>query len=78
MEEMKRQLEFAVRQEQRCRKELEEARRSKTDLRSHFEASVQDLRQQKLKLETGLQEVSDPWQCQPYPGSPWCPVTARQ
>ncbi|XP_022084966.1 mitotic spindle assembly checkpoint protein MAD1-like [Acanthaster planci] len=56
VEELKKQLEFAVKQEQRCRKELEETRQAKTDMKANYEATIQDLRQQKLKLETTLQD----------------------
>ena len=57
MEEMKRQLEFATKQEQRSRKTLEETRRAKEGMKANFESQIQDLRQQKLKLETTLQDV---------------------
>ncbi|XP_038068435.1 mitotic spindle assembly checkpoint protein MAD1-like [Patiria miniata] len=55
--ELKRQLEFAVKQEQRSRKELDETRRAKMDMKANYEAGIQDLRQQKLKLETTLQDL---------------------
>ncbi|XP_071796580.1 mitotic spindle assembly checkpoint protein MAD1-like [Asterias amurensis] len=57
VEEMKRQLEFATKQEQRSRKTLEETRRAKEGMKANFESQIQDLRQQKLKLETTLQDL---------------------
>lgn len=57
LDNFKRQLEFAVKAEQRTRQDLEESRQRKDLMKQQFEDQVHDLRQQKLTLETTLQDL---------------------
>ncbi len=58
MEAVKKQLEFVVKKEERVKNELDEMKQTRDIMKKQFEEQVHDLRQQKLKLETTLQDVS--------------------
>ncbi|XP_071486404.1 mitotic spindle assembly checkpoint protein MAD1-like [Diadema antillarum] len=56
VEELQRQLEFIVNQEKRMKRELEEERSTKAGMRRQYDEQIQELREQKLKLETLMQD----------------------
>ncbi|XP_072030074.1 mitotic spindle assembly checkpoint protein MAD1-like [Amphiura filiformis] len=54
---LKQQLEFVAKKEDRAKNDLEEVKQTRDIMKKQFEEQVHDLRQQKLKLETTLQDL---------------------
>lgn len=55
--ELQRQLEFILKHETQVKKDLEEEKSTKATMRKQFQDQIKDLREQKLKLETLLQDL---------------------